>query len=332
MLTLAPIRFIKEVCIQPSTYRHPEWKECVHVEDFGPFSLRQMREGGGQNVLIIPPTAGHHPNICEPLIDFYLQNTSWGVYAFHLHPPRPGSDNANTTIADLVEYVRQCLLRLGTAHIIGLCQGGWLAVIVSALYNEHFCSLTVVNAPIDTHADQSNAIYIYSQMLPYSFYALGVTIGGGVQAGPVQLAGFYAISWPYMLLGRYLELFNAILRDDEKGIERFHRFSSWYDQPENIAGSWYLEAINLLFKRNALARGTLTIDDDLVDLSNIRCPTYLLSGENDQITSTAQLFALEHLVGGPVQKWTAPKTGHIGAFMPRKTRQWQEILTYQKEG
>jgi poly(3-hydroxybutyrate) depolymerase len=70
-------------------------------------------------------------------------------------------------------------------------------------------------------------------------------------------------------------------------------FDSWYENPPDLPGRWYLQAICELFKENRLGLGRR------LNLELIACPLYLLAGESGDITTREQVFAAENLVGTP---------------------------------
>jgi poly(3-hydroxybutyrate) depolymerase len=75
-----------------------------------------------------------------------------------------------------------------------------------------------------------------------------------------------------------------------------------------------------LFKRNRLASGGLVALGRRIDLSNLRCPLFLLAARDDDVVVLEQVFATERLVDHrrcPVRKRVAP-CGHLGLFMGKE--------------
>ena len=98
-------------------------------------------------------------------------------------------------------------------------------------------------------------------------------------------------------------------------------FDSWYEDPLDLPGRWYLQAIRELFKENRLAKGEFVGLGRRLNLESIACPLYLLAGERDDITTSEQAFGAENLVGslkvGSRRSWS--RGGHIGLFMGSRT-------------
>ena len=109
--------------------------------------------------------------------------------------------------------------------------------------------------------------------------------------------------------------------DDPAYKERVEVFDSWYENPLDLPGRWYLQAIRELFKENRLAKGEVVGLGRRLNLKSIGRPLYLLAGESDDITTREQVFAAENLVGTPkgrIEKKLVPG-GHIGLFMGSRT-------------
>ena len=114
--------------------------------------------------------------------------------------------------------------------------------------------------------------------------------------------------------------------------EKEETFRSWFENPIDLPGRWYLQAITQLFKENRLAKGTFVGLGRRLDLRHVSCPVYLLAGESDDITKPEQVFNAEHLIGTPsnkVEKRLVPG-GHIGLFMGSRTLEqaWPDIARW----
>jgi poly(3-hydroxyalkanoate) synthetase len=155
--------------------------------------------------------------------------------------------------------------------------------------------------------------------LPMSFYEEMVTAGGDRMLGQYMLAGWKSMHPDSQYIEKFIDLYEHI--EDECYVARTERFERWYENPIDLPGRYYLQAIRQLFKENRLAKGSFVGLGRPLDLKDIRMPLYLLAGEGDDITTKEQVFAAEGLVGTPsdrVVKKLAPG-GHIGLFMGEHT-------------
>ncbi|MEO8186187.1 MAG: alpha/beta fold hydrolase, partial [Burkholderiaceae bacterium] len=214
----------------------------------------------------------------------------------------------------------------GRVHLIGVCQGGWMSAMFAARFPGKVVSLVLAGAPIDTDAGDG-AIKNIAHKLPTSFFEGMVAAGGGRMLGRFMLAGWKNMHPGEQYMEKYIDLYRHI--EDKSYIKRTEHFERWYENPIDLPGRWYLQAINQLFKENRLAKGKFVALGQKISLKDIRVPLYLLAGEADDITTKEQVFNTETLVGTPekeIIKKLVPG-GHIGLFMGSHTLQhvWPEI-------
>lgn len=310
----------------------PEWRlpSRVIYENCS-FTLRLFHEAEGPPVLIIPPNAGHHSCIAEKLIETCISVApKASVYCMDWVPAKSCNESTSETISSMTNYVALASDIISKpVHLMGLCQGGWQATLYTALYPERVHSLVLAAAPIDFHAalDESK-MQFWVNNLPMEFFAWMVQAGGGIQPGHLQLLGFKNLN-PYdRYIGDYIELWQAIDDGNEKAVSRWRRNHVWYDNPQSLSGTWYLEVVDKLFKQNLLVKKKLEVCGQIVDLSKITCPVFLLIGEEDDITHQKELFALEKYVSSKkVEKYVVPKCGHIGIFLKDEALSyWRKIV------
>jgi poly(3-hydroxybutyrate) depolymerase len=189
----------------------------------------------------------------------------------------------------------------------------------------------LAGSPIDTDAG-NGPIKRMAHELPLSFYQEMVEAGGGRMLGQYMLAGWKNMHPTEQYIGKFVDFYEHI--EDKCYIKRTEQFESWYENPLDLPGKYYLQTIDLIFKRNRFARGQFFALGEKLSLKNITCPVFLLAGEADDITTKEQVFAAEHLLGTPramIQKKLVAG-GHIGLFMGTRTLQetWPGIATWIK--
>ena len=217
----------------------------------------------------------------------------------------------------------------GRVNLVGLCQGGWMSAMYAARYPGRVVALVLAGSPIDTHAGEG-PLKAMIESFPQSFYEDLVALGGGLMRGRVMLRGWKNMHPEEQYLEKYVRLYQHI--DDAEYVSKTEAFSSWYENPIDLPGRWYLQVIDELFRRNQLAQGQFVGLGRRLSLREIRCPVYMLAGEADDITPKEQLFAAENLVGTQRQgvgKAVAPG-GHVGLFMGSESLQqfWPVIARW----
>jgi poly(3-hydroxybutyrate) depolymerase len=313
----------------------PKWATSNHVlMELDTMRLRDFSRAApgvnGRPILIDAPYAGHSSTIAdydkgqslvETLLDCGLERvlvTDWKSATEAMK-----DFDIDSYLADLNVAVDSLG---GRVHLIGLCQGGWLSAMFAARFPGKVATLVLAGSPIDTAAG-NGAIKKMAHKLPLSFYEEMVAAGGGRMLGKFMLAGWKNMHPGEQYLEKYINLYQHI--EDKSYIKRTERFERWYENPIDLPGHWYLQAITELFKENRLAKGTFVALGQTISLRDINVPLYLLAGESDDITAKEQVFNAENLVGTPkheIVKKLVPG-GHIGLFMGSHTLQkvWPEI-------
>jgi poly(3-hydroxyalkanoate) synthetase len=220
----------------------------------------------------------------------------------------------DTYLADLNVAVDE----LGApVDLIGLCQGGWMALVYAARFPEKVRRLVLVGAPVDVRAAQSLLMQAVDE-LPLSTFENLVRLGEG------RLLGRYALKlWGSASavddVARILQIAPGE-RDVRLEALKKH-FTVWHAWTVDLPGVYYMQVVQKVFKDNQIAEGRFVALGSTVDLRTVRAPMYLLAGRDDEIVDPEQLFAVVRLASTPrgcIEKETAP-CGHIGLFMGADT-------------
>ncbi len=279
--------------------------------------------------LLLPPQAGHDSCIVDFSEDQSQVRTlrSAGLRRlWALDWVGANSATKDATIDDYIAFIDRAAAVLGEPfHLIGDCQGGWLAAIYAALRPEQVRTLTVAGAPIDFHAGRA-VIADWVALLDRRFYEVAVALGGGVLRGSFALGGFIGIK-PENELSKQLRLLANL--HDPAHVERYRAFEDWYRYTQDIPGAFYLWIVEHLFRRNALIKGELEVGGEPVDLRRIRVPLNLLAGAEDHITPPAQVFAMERAVSSRRVVRRTTSGGHLGLFMGREAlhEHWPPLVS-----
>ncbi|HTZ01767.1 MAG TPA: alpha/beta fold hydrolase [Xanthobacteraceae bacterium] len=290
--------------------------------DLRTVTLRDYGQPGGMPTLVDAPHAGHTATIADyhkgqSLIETLLAN---GVGHVALTDWKPATDDMKDLEID--NYLAEVIVAIddlgGRVNLVGLCQGGWVAAMIAARFPDKINSLVLAGSPIDTDAGDG-PIKRMVHGSPLSFYADLVTLGGGLMKGKFMLQGWKNMHPAQHYFTDQIDLYEHI--DDSAYVRKEEAFASWYENPIDLPGRWYLQVIGQLFKENRLAKGSFVGLGRRLDLKAITCPVYLLAGDSDDITTKEQVFNAENLVGtakSKIEKKLVPG-GHIGLFMGSRT-------------
>jgi poly(3-hydroxyalkanoate) synthetase len=197
--------------------------------------------------------------------------------------------------------------------LIGLCQGGWLALVYAARFPKKVRRLVLVGAPIDIAAAQSQLSRFAGDM-PSTMFDEFVRSGDGIVHGE-QMLGMWGLSHGPDEAETSLQTPGDI--DIERRRELSERFRQWHAETVDLPGSFYLQVVTWLFKENRIAKGTFVALGQCIDLAKLDAPIFLLAASHDEVVSRDQLFAVARLVGTPAEqlvRMTEP-CGHLGLFL-----------------
>lgn len=206
----------------------------------------------------------------------------------------------------------------GRVNLVGLCQGGWMSAMYAARFPDKVASLVLAGSPIDTDAGDG-PIKRMVHSYPLSFYEELVELGGGLMLGRFMLRGWKNMHPEQHYMSEHIDLYEHI--DDPAYLKKEEAFESWYENPIDLPGRWYLQTIRQIFQENRLAKGTFVALGRTLNLRTITCPVYLLAGDSDDITTMEQVFDAAKYLGTPRGHISTQRVpgGHIGLFMGSRT-------------
>jgi poly(3-hydroxyalkanoate) synthetase len=293
--------------------------------------LRTMRlvEYGRPGVLptlVVAPYAGHTAMIADYHKGQSLVETLLANGLTHVALTDWKSAGEDMREFDIDNYLAEIVVAIddlgGRVNLVGLCQGGWVAAMVTARFPAKVAALVLAGAPIDTDVG-NNPLTTMVHRSPLSFYRELVSLGGGLMRGKFMLQGWKNMHPEQHYVQSHVDLYEHI--DDPAYLEKQETFESWYENPIDLPGRWYLQVIEQLFQENRLAKGTLSLRD-------ITGPVYLLAGADDDITAPEQVLGAARYLGTPAERivqQTVPG-GHIGLFMGARTlaQNWPGIARW----
>jgi poly(3-hydroxybutyrate) depolymerase len=220
----------------------------------------------------------------------------------------------------------------GGVDLVGLCQGGWLSLLYGARFPTKVRKLVIAGAPIDIAAGRSGLSALVDAS-PVAMFKELVRLGNG------RVLGHKALKFwgPEMVNdGAIHQLLQTPAPIDSPAFaELAATFRQWYAWTVDLPGTYYLEVIDKLYKRNGLATGQFAALGQTVDLADVRAPLFLLAARDDELVAPAQLFATERLVGTPPDKihTALAPCRHLGLFMGKAILNdyWREIARWLTE-
>jgi poly(3-hydroxybutyrate) depolymerase len=219
----------------------------------------------------------------------------------------------------------------GLVDLIGLCQGGWLSLLYAARFPAKVRKLVMAGAPVDIAARQSELSAI-AEATPLTAFQSLVDLGDGRVIGrnAAKLWGNDTVDAND--IRRSLQTLQPAGSPELARLEAIYR--NWNSWTIDVPGTYYLEVIEKLYKRNELATGSFVALGQKIDLSRLRLPMYLLAGSADEVVTPEQLFAVERLAGTRPQhlRHEVAPCNHLGLFMGKRALEeyWPGIVRWMK--
>lgn len=210
----------------------------------------------GTPTIIDAPFAGHSAIIADyykgqSLVEMLLANDLSRVFLTDWKSA--AEDMKDLEIDQYLAELNVCVDDLGGwVNLIGLCQGGWMSAMYAARFPNKMASLVLAGAPIDTDAG-NGTVKRMAHAYPTAFYQELVELGGGLMRRATMLQGWKNMHPEQNNIRKHLDIYEHL--GDPVYLKKEETFERWYENPIDLPGRWYLQAIEQLFKENRLAKG-----------------------------------------------------------------------------
>ena len=279
-------------------------------------------------LLVVYAMVGHWTILdLQPDRSFLRNMTEGGCEVYVLDWGHPTAADQFDDFSDLVDicmdgFVDAICERHDCASInlLGICQGGVLSLIYSALYPDKIRNLITCVTPVDFHADKAQErvdrgfMNVWVRNLAPEDIDLLIDSFGNI-SGEVGGA-FFSMMTPSRSLAKYCLTLVDVGQDKEK-LLNFLRMEKWLaDRPDHTAAAarqWLKD----LYQDNKLFKGELDVGGRRVDLGAIVAPVLNLYSEIDHIIPPPASVALAGKVGTKDYTQEVVSGGHIGAFVSR---------------
>jgi tellurite resistance protein len=290
--------------------------------------------------VIVDPRAGHGPGIGgfkeESEVGVAMQ-AGHPVYFVTFFPdPEPGQ-----MIEDIIHAHAKFLKRVGELHpdaegrpvVIGNCQAGWAAMMLSAAAPELPGIVAIAGAPLSYWAgiEGRNPMRYTGGLLGGSWLtSLAGDLGNGTFDGAYLVQNFENLNPANTL---WTKPYNLYAKVDTEG-PRFLAFETWWSGYFFTTAEEMRFIVDELFVGNKLTRGgILTSDRRRINLKNIRAPIVVFASWGDNITPPQQALGwitdiydgLDEIVANEqVIVYTLDeRIGHLGIFVSAKIAEKQ---------
>ena len=319
----------KTVKIDQKTIHTETFCKLLHFKKDAEYDLPKM--------LIVAPMSGHHATLLRGTVEGLLPH--FDVYITDWINARDiSTEDGLFTFDDFVRYVTTFVRKLGQdVNILAVCQPSVpvsAAVAIMSKQNDPCIpqSMTLMGGPIDTRKNPTEVNDYAAERTIRWFESNAITkvplnytgAGRSVYPGFMQLYGFMAMNLKTHVEAHW-ELFNHLVDGDGDSADSHKKFYNEYLSVMDLPAEFYLETINLVFKKHLLPRGKLVCDGVNVNLGDIEKTSLLcIEGERDDISGRGQTKAAIELcksIPADRKKYHLQKdVGHYGIFNGKRYR------------
>nr|WP_310522165.1 polyhydroxyalkanoate depolymerase [Polymorphobacter sp.] len=288
-------------------------------------------------VLVVTPMSGHYGTLLRGTVERLLPDHEVYITDWRDAKLVPTSDG-KFDLNDYIDYVIEFMGELGPgSHILAVCQPAvpvYAAVAYMSANNDPATplTLTMMGGPVDTRKAPTSVDDLATER-PYAWFEQNVIAkvpgmypgaGRKVYPGFLQLAGFMSMNLANHMKSHW-ELFKHLVEGDEDSAAATKAFYEEYRSVCDMTAEFYLQTIDVVFQRQAIAKGEFVHRGQLVNPASINKTALLaIEGEKDDISGLGQTKAALDLATGLDESkkayYMAEGAGHYGIFNGSKWR------------
>lgn len=306
----------------PNDASKPAWTTANHIRlELTSMALRDFSAArDGIATLIVAPFALHGATIADfapghSLVQTLVQNGRRRLFVTDWRSAT--KDMRLLTIDNYLADLNVAVDEIGApVDLVGLCQGGVMALIYAARFPSKVRKLVLAGAPVDLEAVPS-ALSIVARTLPLGVFDEVTRLG----EGRVPSQRVIELWRPALGAADPVAALQLDPRHDEDRTALLERFRTWFDWTVDLPGAYYHQTVLWLFKENRLAEGRFEALGRRIDLATIRHPLFLMAAANDDLVAPEQLMAVRRRVGAApadIDSALLPG-GHLSLFIGART-------------
>ena len=225
-------------------------------------------------------------------------------------------------IDSCVDVVRTCSER-DSLNLLGVCQGGTLAVCYAALNPQKVNALVCMVTPVDFKTPDS----LLSNWVQHIDVDAVVQVMGNIPGSYIHTV-FQGLKPLTNSVRKYIDLvYQSADGDSQYLLDNFILMERWLSDTPDQPATFFCQFIRWLYQQNRLIKGELELGDTLVSLQNLRMPVLNITANHDHIVPESSSVALAPLMPHSEYMHHRVRAGHIGIFVGRHSlRKTPEVI------
>jgi len=275
-----------------------------------------------ETMLDLQPGRSVTQSFLDQGIDLYM--IDWG-YPAEKDKYLTIDDHVNMYMDDVVDFIRS-KHDIPKVNLMGICMGGTLSVIYSALHPDKVKNLVTTVTPTNFDTDEG---LLHIWMKHVNADRLVNTFGN--MPGDMMNFGFLLLNPARLMLDKYIGFIENV--DDKTFVENFIRMEKWIFDSPDVPGATFRQFVNDCYHDNLLIQNKMKVGDERVNLEEIKMPLLNIYGKYDHLVPPGACELLTSRVGSQDTEDVCLDTGHIGIYVSSKTQKQfvPKIVTWLKE-
>jgi poly(3-hydroxybutyrate) depolymerase len=293
-------------------------------------------------VLIFAPLSGHFATLLRDTVRTML--SAHDVYVTDWVDARQVPLSAGPFhLDDYVAYAMEFIRRVGPgAHVMAVCQPcvpvlAAVSLLATLGDPRQVRSMTLMGGPVDARRSPTQVTELaleqplswFEDNLVYRVPPGNPGAGRRVYPGFLQLTAFVSMN-PSRHAEAYRDFYFDVAMGREDRAAAHRRFYDEYNAVLDMPAEYYLETVDLVFQKFALAKGEWKVRLDGREIrvapEDVReTALFTVEGEKDDISGIGQTEAAQSLCRGLPEgrrrRLVAPGVGHYGLFSGSKWRE-----------
>jgi polyhydroxyalkanoate synthase subunit PhaC len=242
-------------------------------------------------------------------IDLYMAD--WG-YPTEKDKYLSLDDHINGYMDNMVDFIRD-RHKCKRINIMGICMGGTMSIIYSALHPQKVKNLVTTVTPSSFDTDQG-LLHIWMKHIDPD----KMMDAYGNMPGDLMNFGFLLLNPARLMIDKYIGFMEN--NDNKEFVENFIRMEKWIFDSPDVPGETFRQFITDFYQKNLLIQNELVIGGRHVDLKKITMPVLNIYGKFDHLVPPGACDQLTSRVGTKDTEDLCLETGHIGIYVSSKTQ------------